>query len=184
MKPLLALAALLLASTASAGAYVVDPSASVVKFHLHHKMHEVDGKSSQIEGKAILQDDGKVLTMIRIPVTSFDTADANRDSHMRETLEAAKFPFVVFKGVTGLTVPVATGKGLPAKLEGELEFHGVKQPLSVPAEIVFGADGSATVHAKFPVNLEAHKIERPSLLFIKVDENVQLDVSLKLKAAK
>jgi polyisoprenoid-binding protein YceI len=184
MKPLLAAAALLAASTASAGAYVVDPSASVVKFHLHHKMHEVDGRSSQIEGKAVLQDDGRVMTMIRIPVASFDTADANRDSHMRETLDAAKFPYVIFKGVTSLTVPVATGKGIPAKLEGELEFHGVKQPISVPAEIVLAADGTATVSSKFPVNLEAHKIERPSLLFIKVDENVEMDVALKLKATK
>ncbi len=103
---------------------------------------------------------------------------------MRETLEAGKFPYVVFKGVTSLTVPVATGRGVPAKLEGELEFHGVKQPLSIPADIALAADGTATVHAKFPVNLEAHQIERPALLFIKVDENVQLDVDLKLKPAR
>jgi hypothetical protein len=40
------------------------------------------------------------------------------------------------------------------------------------------------VTAKFPVNLEAHQIERPSLLFIKVDENVELDVELKLKGSR
>ena len=38
--------------------------------------------------------------------------------------------------------------------------------------------------ARFPVNLEAHQIERPSLLFIKVDENVELDIELSLKAAR
>ncbi len=124
------------------------------------------------------------MTMVRIPVASFDTADANRDSHMRETLDASKFPFVVFKGVTSLTVPVAHGKELDSRLEGELDFHGVKRPLSVPAKISFAPDGTAVVKARFPVNLEAHRIERPSLLFIKVDENVELDVVLRLRAAR
>ena len=178
------LAAVLLSATLSAGTFVVDPGGSVVKFHLDHKLHEVDGQSKQIEGKAVLGDDGKVMTMIRIPAASFDTGDANRDSHMRETLDVARFPFVVFKGVTSLTVPVAHGKALDAKLEGELEFHGVKQPLAVPAQISIAPDGNAVVKARFPVNLEAHKIERPSLLFIKVDENVQLDVELKLEAGR
>ncbi len=176
--------AVLLASSLSAGAFVIDPAASVVKFHLHHKMHEVYGRSTQIEGKAVLGDDGKVMTMIRIPAASFDTGDANRDSHMRETLDASRFPFVVFKGVTSLTVPVAHGKAIDTKLEGELEFHGVKQPLSVPAQVVLGDDGSAVVKAKFPVSLDAHKIERPSLLFLKTDENVLMDVELKLRMGK
>jgi polyisoprenoid-binding protein YceI len=175
--------ALLLSSSLAASTYVVDPGTSVVKFHLHHKMHEVDGRSSQIEGKAILGDDGKVLTMLRIPVASFDTADANRDSHMRETLDAAKHPYVVFKGVTIFTMPVAFGKPLEAKLEGELDFHGVKRPLSVPAQIALTKDG-ATVTAKFPVDLDAHQVERPSLLFIKVDQLVQLDAELKLKVQR
>jgi hypothetical protein len=34
------------------------------------------------------------------------------------------------------------------------------------------------------VNLESHRIERPALLFVKVDENVQLDVKLVFTAGK
>lgn len=176
-------AAALLASSLSASTYVVDPAGSVVKFHLDHKMHKVDGRSTQVEGKAIIGDDGRVMTMIRIPAASFDTADANRDSHLRETLETSKFPFVVFKGLTSVTVPVAYGKALETRLEGELDFHGVKRPISVPARVQLSAEG-AVVTTRFPVNLESHKIERPSLLFIKVAENVDLDVELKLKAQR
>jgi polyisoprenoid-binding protein YceI len=174
------LLALTLAAPAG-GALVVDPGASVAKFHLHHKMHAVDGSSSQIEGKAVIAEDGKVMTMIRIPVTSFATGDSNRDSHMRETLEASKYPFVVFKGVTSVTVPVAHGKPLQTSIQGELEFHGVKQPITLPAQVAFEEGGGAVVRSKFPVSLDAHKIERPSLLFIKVDDNVDLEIELKLK---
>jgi polyisoprenoid-binding protein YceI len=175
-----ALLALALAAPAG-GAFVVDPAGSVAKFHLDHKMHKVDGRSSQIEGKAVLADDGRVMTMIRIPIASFDTGDGNRDSHMRDTLEASKFPFVVFKGVTSLTVPVAHGKPIETTIQGELEFHGVRQPVSLPAQVSFDDGGGVVVRARFPVSLEAHKIERPSLLFVKVDDKLQLDVELKLK---
>jgi len=91
---------------------------------------------------------------------------------------------VIFKGVASLAVPLAYGQDLDAKLDGELDFHGVKRPLSIPARITLERDGGALVKAKFPVNLEAHQIERPSLLFIKVDEVVELDVELRLKAAR
>jgi polyisoprenoid-binding protein YceI len=181
---MLAAVAATLALAASATTYSVDPSASVMKFHLHHKMHAMDAQSSKIEGKAVLGDDGKVMAMVRIPTATFDSGDGNRDSHMRETIESGKYPYVVYKGVTSLAVPPARGKAIDAKLDGELDFHGVKQPLSVQAQLTFEQDGSVTVRAKFPVNLEAHKIERPSLLFVKVDENVQMDAELRLRPGK
>jgi polyisoprenoid-binding protein YceI len=174
---------LLALAVAASGALVVDPAASVVKFHLDHKLHKVDGRSSSIEGKAIVGEDGKVMTMIRIPVSSFDTGDANRDSHMRETLEAAKHPHVVLKGVTSVTVPVAHGKPVETRLQGELDFHGVKQAVTVPVEVSFQPDGGALVRAKFQVSLEAHKIERPSLLFVKVEDQLVMNVELKLRPA-
>jgi polyisoprenoid-binding protein YceI len=177
-------ALLVVASAPVPGSFSVVPSSSLVKFHLHHTMHEVDGRSTQIEGKAVVGADGRVLTMIRIPVASFETGDGNRDAHMRQTLEAGKFPFVVFKGVTGLTLPVALGKPLETRLQGELEFHGVKHPVDLPATVQFGDGGAIAVHAKFPVSLDAYKIERPALLFVKVDDDVQLDVKLELEAAR
>lgn len=182
MTPLL-LALSLAVAAAPGEAYVVDPAGSTVRFHLEHKLHKVDGRSSAIEGKAVVAPDGKVMAMVRIPVSSFDTGDANRDSHMRETLDVARFPHVVLKGVTSLTMPVAHGKPVETRLHGELDFHGVKQPLDVPVQISFAADGSAVARAKFPVSLDAHRIERPSLLFVKVDDQILLDVELKLKGA-
>jgi polyisoprenoid-binding protein YceI len=175
-----ALLALVLAAPVTQGALVVDPAGSVVRFHLEHKLHKVDGRSTSIEGKAVIGEDGRVMAMVRIPVSSFDTGDGNRDSHMRETLDVSKFPFVVFKGVTSLTIPVAQGKALETKLRGELDFHGVKRTMEVPAQVSFGADGGAVVKARFPVSLEAHRIERPALLFVKVDDQLLMDVELKL----
>jgi polyisoprenoid-binding protein YceI len=174
---------LLLSAPSVPGAFAVDPAASVVGFHLEHKLHKVDGRSTAVEGKAVVEADGKVLAMFRIPVASFDTADGNRDSHMRDTLEASKFPFVVLKAVGRLALPVAAGSAVDAKVQGELDFHGVKRSLEIPVRISFDADGAAAVKATFPVSLEAHRIERPALLFVKVEDQLLVNAELRLKAA-
>lgn len=174
--------ALALASSASPQTLTVDPSATVVRFHLNHKMHKVEGRSSAVEGKAVIEPGGRVLAMVRIPVSSFDSGDANRDSHMRETLDAGKHPFVVFKGVSSMLVPAAYGKAVPMTLQGELDFHGVSRPIAVPVSAEFGPDGSALVTGRMKVSLEAHRIERPSLLFVKVDDECAIEFSLKMRS--
>lgn len=181
MTAALAVIALLAAGASEPQTYTVVPSRSTIRFHANHKLHSSDGHSSSIEGKAILQPDGKVLTMIRVPVATFDSGDANRDSNMRETLEASKFPFVVFKGVTTLVLPAASGKAIPVRIEGELDFHGVKRPIAVPVTLEFSGDGSATVNGKMSVSLEAYKIDRPSLLMIKLDDECTIELDLQLK---
>src|SRR5512134_2656343 len=99
MSAALAALALLVAGAAEPQAYTVDAAKSSIRYFVKHKLHPADGRSRSIEGKAVVQPDGKVLAMVRVPVASFDSGDSNRDSNMRDTLEAAKYPFVVFKGM-------------------------------------------------------------------------------------
>ncbi len=171
----------LLAGASQPHAYAVDPAHSTIRFHVHHKLHSSDGRSSSIEGKAIVQPDGKVLTMVRVPVASFDSGDANRDSNMREALEASRFPFVVFKGVTSLVMPATLGKAIATSIRGELEFHGVKQPIDVPVSLQLGDDGTARVTGKMTLSLDSYRIERPSLLMIKLDDACAIEFDLALR---
>ena len=181
MTAALAALALLLASGSAQQAYTVDAAQSTIRYHVNHKLHAADGRSSSIEGKAIVQPDGKVLAMVRVPVATFDSGDANRDANMRDTLEAGRFPFVVFKGVTSLVMPAALGKGIPTSMQGELEFHGVKQQVQMPVTLQFAKDGSARVTGKTTLSLDSYRIERPSLLMIKLDDECAIEVDLKLK---
>jgi polyisoprenoid-binding protein YceI len=181
MTAALAALALLFAGASEQQAYTVDAAQSTIRYHVNHKLHAADGRSSSIEGKAVVQPDGKVLAMIRIPVATFDSGDANRDATMRDTLEAGRFPFVVFKGVTSLLMPAALGKGIPTTLQGQLEFHGVTQAVSVPVTLQFGNDGSARVTGKTTLSLDSFRINRPSLLMIKLDDECTIDIDLKLK---
>jgi polyisoprenoid-binding protein YceI len=176
------LAALSLALVAGAGPQLlaVDAAASTVRFHVNHKLHEVDGVSRHVEGKALLEPDGTVKAMVRIAVQSFESGDANRDSHMLETLEAGRHPYVTFKGIGAVPGAAPAAKPLEVTLRGELEFHGVKRPVEVPVTVEFAADGSARVKGRLVVSLEAHQVERPSLLMMKLDDECVIELDLKL----
>jgi polyisoprenoid-binding protein YceI len=180
-----AFAAALLLTAAAASAseprvLSVVPAASTVAFHASHPMHQVDGTSRSVEGKAVIDADGAIKTMVRIAVQTFASGDSNRDSHMLETLEAGRHPYVVFKGLGTVGSQAAGGKPVEVRLRGELDFHGVKRPVEVPVQVQFAADGSARVTGRLVVSLEAYRIERPSLLMVKLDDTCTIDVDLKL----
>lgn len=180
-------ALLMLAAPAEGRIFAVEPAKSTVRYHIVHKLHRVSGASSTIEGRAVLQPDGKVLAMVRVPVASFDSGERNRDSDMRGALEAQRFPFVVFKGIARLdpgVVAAAQDATLEARMEGEIELHGVKKPAVVPLTIrLTPPEGTARARGSFEVSLDAFGIERPSLLFVKIDDACRIEVDLALSEA-
>jgi polyisoprenoid-binding protein YceI len=188
-----ALLALLVAAAPLAGrTYTLDPAQSAVRYHVVHKFHRVTGATSRVEGKAVIQPDGKLLAMVRVPVASFDSGDGNRDAHMQEAVDAGRFPFVVLKGVgrldgTALEARAgAAGQGdsVPVRLAAQVELHGVTRPIEVPITVELSPDGTARARGSFEVILDAFGIDRPSLLFVKIDDACRIEVDLRLREAK
>ncbi len=157
------------------GTYAVDPSASSLKYTVVHKLHQVDASSKQIEGKAVLKPDGTVLTEVRAPVSSFRSGDGNRDEHMDEVMQVGKYPFVVLKALGKLP---ASG---PLQLNAQVDLHGVKKTSPVQVALDPQPDGSVHATGAFDVDLDAHQIERPSLLFVKIENSCRIDVDLLLR---
>lgn len=182
MRKLPILAILLLGAVARAqqpADYAVDAKGSSLTFHLVHKMHKVDGASHKIEGKARLLPDGKAQVMVRAPSESFDTGNVNRDAHMKEAIEAAKYPWVELKALgEGVTVPATFPTTQKKTFKAQLTFHGVQQVFEVPVDITW--ESAQKVHAQvtFPISLDAYKVERPSLMFVKVDDELKVDAKL------
>jgi polyisoprenoid-binding protein YceI len=174
------LALTLAASAVSPGPTLYDVTApSTLRFHLTHKFHQVDGTTTQVEGKVRLLPGGAVQLMARAPVASFDSGNGNRDAHMLEVLEAKRYPEVSLKAVgQGLTVPTTFPSQQMLPAQAELTFHGINQPLSFSVRVRWTAPGKGTADATFPVSLAAFHIERPSLAFIPVDDSVTITAHL------
>ena len=170
-----------------AGAAPVDLAVgkgSSVSYHLVHKFHEVTGVSRAVDGKARLLPGGAVQVMVRARVDAFDSGNGNRDAHMLEVTEAARYPYVVLKAVGAVAPPAGYPATVEVALAGELAFHGVTRPVSMPAQVTFSGPKSASVAATFPISLDGFGVERPSLLFMKVDDTVVIKASLALGAVQ
>ena len=170
----------------------VDGAQSSITYHMVHKMHKFDGISRKVEGKVRLLPSGQAQVMVRAPVQSFDSGNANRDAHMKEVVEAARYPFVELKaaadGIVWPNTPSSNGfyerVSFPSTtskvFKAQLTFHGVQQTLDLPVEIVFESANRARATAHLAVSLDAYKVERPSLMFIKVDDSMKIDVKVAL----
>lgn len=160
----------------------VKPEGSTLSYKLKHKLHEVVGKAAPTAGAAKLLPDGTLQVMVRANVADFDSGNSNRDAHMKEVTEAKKFPYVEFKGTAnGVKLPETFPGQLRVTLEGEVTFHGVTQPVKVPMTVTFPSPKEAHAEGTFDISLDAHKVERPSLMMVKVDDKLVLEPNLVLE---
>lgn len=176
-----AIFALVLATGARADGTLLDLRAGTLTYHLVHKLHEVTGTNRAVEGKALVQSDGAARVQIRAKVSGFDSGNSNRDVHMREVTHEALHPYASVRGtLSGVKLPLAAK--LETKLAATVELNGEKQSLEVPVELTQVGE-TVRVHFSFPISLEAFKVDRPELLFVKVDDKVMLDGELSFAAA-
>ncbi|HEY3448305.1 MAG TPA: YceI family protein [Myxococcales bacterium] len=166
--------------------FSVDAAGSTLSYGVVHKFHKVGAESREVEGRAALLPDGKVQVQVRAPVRSFKSGDSNRDAHMEEVLETSKYSYVTFKGLGQLTPPASFPAVTELALQGQLELHGRKRAENVPIKVEWTSPTQLRVKAAFNVSLDAYEIERPSLLFIKIEDAcaIGVDVALKGEAAK
>jgi polyisoprenoid-binding protein YceI len=167
-----------LAQQTSATFYAVKDGS--ITYVLVHKLHEVHGTSRKLEGVAKLQPGAPTLVQVRVPLASFDSGNSNRDSHMREATHEAAHPYVEVKGtLPPLQLPLTGPAQVP--LDARVELNGETERLTIPVTLT--PEGSG-IRAKFsfPVSLEAHHVERPELLLVKVDDKVTIEGNLLFEA--
>jgi polyisoprenoid-binding protein YceI len=158
---------------------------SEVSYKIVHKLHTVTGRSGEVSGKARLLPDGGVQAMVRVAVASFDSGNANRDAHLKEVTEVHKFPIVEFKGVaSALAMPARYPLSVEVPMRGAMTFHGVERAVQVNVEARFPDPDHLEIAARIPLSLEAFGIERPSLLFVKIDDEAVIEAKLSLVAER
>ena len=114
-----------------------------------------------------------------IQVDKFNSDNTRRDSHMIETMEALIFPTITWKvtKLDGPTGPVAAGsyKGFAS---GPLTVHGVTETLEAPITMTISESGDIAVKSNFSVSLERFGIDRPTLVFVPIKDDVPIKVSV------
>ena len=157
----------------------VKTDASSVTYHVVHKLHKVDGTSKKVDGRARVQSGGATQVAIRVPIESFDSQNVNRDEHMKEVAEAARYPNVELKAVAeGLTIPSSFPSTVQKTWKAQVTMHGVTQTMDIPVTVKFEAADRVVATTSFQIGFDAFKIERPSLMFVKVEDAIKIEASL------
>ena len=116
------------------GTYTIDPTHSRIGFSARHAMvTKVRGHFADFAGTATLDaaEPSRSVAALTIEVVSINTAQAQRDEHLRtnDFFDAPSFPTITFAS-TGVAVVDADN----FRLLGDLTIKGVTQPVSIDFE--------------------------------------------------
>jgi polyisoprenoid-binding protein YceI len=142
---------------------------SFVSYEMNHILHSWVGTSKDLNGLVQVGSDGRIEKVALVSkVSEFDSENSNRDAHMMEVTEAIKYPNISFYSTS-----IVESKPGELDVRGILQFHGVNKESTFKASAV--SKGSTTiVSGNFIFLLEDYKIERPSFMLKKVDNEVKV----------
>ena len=149
---------------------MADKTLSTITYSAKHPMHSWEGVSHDVNCAMMYNDETKQIESVAVSlkVASFDSKNNNRDSHAMEVLDGLKFPNVTF-----VSSNVKPGDNGTLTAVGTLTFHGVAKPATLQA-VRKDADGKLSITGEFPVSLTDHNIDRPSMLGMKTEDQMQL----------
>ena len=153
---------------------MADKKASVIAYAMRHPVHSWEGISRDVTAAIVYDDETKKVQTVAVvaKVASFDSQNANRDSHAIEVMEGIKYPNVTFS-----SQQVQDDGAGKLTVTGNLTFHGVTRPVTVP--ITRKLSGNTVVYdGNFVIKLTDFKIEKPTLMMVPVDDEFKMKFSL------
>jgi len=133
----------------------------------------IEGKSSQID----FEEDASALTF-KVPIAPIETGIGLRDRHLREALEAEKFPDAILRiPLSELTFPK---ERQPAEgtAKGDLTLRGQSRPVEVQYRAELAAGGVTKVQGALQLDIRDFEIKSPSYLGVTVAPVVEVKVEL------
>ena len=145
-----------------------------VTYRGSHVLHSWIGESTEVIGFIEYENKYNGFSCdIKIPIESFDSKNANRDSNMLIYTNAIDHPNIQFKSDD---LEISSTK---AKVNGILSFGGESKNISVVLDVITGKDISFS--GSFIIRLTDYKIKRPSLFFKKIDDEMNITFSIMAK---
>ncbi len=156
--------------------YHVDKSKkNVVKFISDAPIEEFEGITDKIDGYFMGNPSDltkKSEMYFEVQLNTIKTGIGLRDRHMQENyLHTDKYPITHFTG----SVIDAKKKtnGFDVIVEGDIFIHGVKKKIKTSGEMIKTSNGYK-VSVNFFIALSDYNVKIPSLMFQKINENMEI----------
>lgn len=179
---ILLIAAISFNITIAAEYHVDKDKKNEVKFISDAPIEDFEGVTEKIDGY-LFNSDGELKgseVYFEVDLNSVDTGIGLRNTHMRDNyLHTDKYPITHF---TGKIYNVKkSGNKYKVKAKGVMFIHGVKRDKDIEAELVEDKSGNFRIKSQFVIPISKYDIEVPSLMFQKIDENMDLRLDFHVK---
>ncbi|MCR8648925.1 YceI family protein [Leptospira interrogans] len=152
-----------------------------ITFLAIHPMKEVHGvcKEIQVDSPQI-QTSGTVYKLnspftIKIPILKINSGDENRDSHIMEILGYPDIPEII------VVVESAEAVGETYLIRGKLSIHEFTRDFQSSGKVEPNGVGQIRIFGKVNIQFSDFNLERPSLLFIKTKEEIEIGYDFLIK---
>jgi len=150
-----ALLGLVGAAQAGSKSFEVDPNHSIFGFTASTLLFDVQGHFEKykvtVSGDPDTLADAKV--QVEIDAASLTTGIKNRDTHLRsdDFFDVKKFPKITFTSNT------VKKDGAKIVVDGTLDMHGVKKPMTIPFEPVIGKNGAGIMENVYKADISLNR---------------------------
>ncbi len=158
-----------------------------VTFYSSTSLLDFEGNTDKIDGyiywkgDEVFGADNEIY--FEVPLATFETGIGKRDSDMREdVLHTNTYPIASFKGNFKKVDKI--GSDYQVIVKGEMSLHGIAKEVEIPGKISMSKD-NMNVSCSFIILLQDYLIEAPSLVaFIKVAQEIKIELNFNLKEAQ
>tara|TARA_Y100001935_G_scaffold238369_1_gene224692 strand:- start:20364 stop:20873 length:510 start_codon:yes stop_codon:yes gene_type:complete len=140
-------------------------------------LHTFSGTSENLTGMIDLD---KNTVDFYIDLATLDTGNGKRDKDMRLTLETEEYPFGEFFGTLNSDFDPGSKTEQEVTTKGKFRIHGKEKEIEVKGTLT-PVDGALILKASWILKLEDYDIVPPQLLFMKVDQEQEIEIEARLE---
>ena len=147
---------------------------SLITYFGVHYLHKWKGSTSDVNGVVSYNKASEQYECsISVPLNTFSSGNDNRDSNMLVYCKAFDFPNINFQS-TSIKVQENT-----LEIEGRIEFAGKEKEIKTSAKLNGLDNNLFAIEGELDILLSEFEVERPSLLFVEIEDIVKIKYSIK-----
>ena len=144
-----------------------------IKYYGEHFLHSWVGISTSIKGNFKYNElEGTASARLVVPLSSFDSKVPNRDSNMLIYTNAIDYPDVIYELSNFEFIDDSVN------VIGNLTFNNVTKTINSLALI--DQTDKFVVNGSLSIKLSDFKVQRPSLMFVPIDDLIRIEYYLEL----
>ena len=152
----------------------IDTTYSYIKYLGDHRLHSWEGISKDINFR--LDCNERCNLSISVPLESLDSGNDSRDSNMLYYTESLLYPEVTFRSNDFI---FNDGFDSSIDIDGFIRFHGIERKIPVKISLS-NQNNELWGICDFNISLDSFNVERPSLLMMKISDEIKIETKFKL----